>query len=450
MATIAIGPSQHRPDVVVEVAWICCTLLWLGAGSAIYLRWRLTREQPWAWLAATAVMTGMFLTTLGVLHVAWQNREPAGSRDVARILLVTLVLLSLGMARTGRVLPARLTPAGWGLLGGTVLLVVHFVADEQGLSNTGDNGVVTVAAITVVGLLGVCCVIELWRLPVLGPPARKRIAAAGGLAVAAYLVFSQRHAETGRLTTVALTLAAMSAALFCAETVRLVDGNPALTSPLGGPGRPVTADEEAGEQLHEVRATLAGISAAVQLLVGQEQSLSGERRSRIEGMLESEIQRMERLLVTAGPTPVESVPLDEVIDVVVAAHHLTGQEVTWESSGSWVLGSGDAVAEVLHALLTNAAEHAVGARVRISVSTGVETVLVRVSDDGPGVAPEVRRTLFERGVRGPHSSGHGLGLHIARRLVRSQGGDLWLEERPAGTGACFVLAFPAAVPEACA
>jgi signal transduction histidine kinase len=88
--------------------------------------------------------------------------------------------------------------------------------------------------------------------------------------------------------------------------------------------------------------------------------------------------------------------------------------------------------------------------VRISVSQGVQSVLVRVADDGPGVAPEVRRTLFERGVRGTRSSGDGLGLHIARRLIRNQGGDLWLEECPAGTGACFALVLPASLPEACA
>ena len=86
----------------------------------------------------------------------------------------------------------------------------------------------------------------------------------------------------------------------------------------------------------------------------------------------------------------------------------------------------------------------------ISVSQGVDSVLVRVADDGPGIAPEVRRSLFERGVRGPRSSGDGLGLHIARRLVRSQGGDLWLEDRGSDTGACFVLALPASLPEACA
>lgn len=449
MASIAIGPPHHRLGVVVEVAWICCILLWLGAGSAIYLLWRLTREPWWGWLAAASVMTGMFLITIGILHVASDGRQQAGSRDVARVLLVGLVLLSLRMARTGRTLPGRLSPAGWGLLGGIVLLAVHFMAQARGLSKVGD-GAGTAAITGVVGLLGVGCIVELCRLSMLGRRSRQRLATAGALAMAAYLIFSQRHAETGVLTALALTLGAASAALCCAETVSMVGGEPGTSGRPGVGHGEVTAGEEAGEQLHEVRATLAGISAAVQLLVGHEETLSGERRSRIEGMLESEIHRMQRLLVPSDSLRLESVHLDQVIDLVVASHRLTGQEVAWEPSDQWVLGSVDAVSEVLHVLLANAAEHAAGARVGISVSQGVDSVLVRVYDEGPGIAPEVRGSLFERGVRGPRSSGDGLGLHIARRLVRSQGGDLWLEDRGSDTGACFVVALPASLPEACA
>lgn len=450
-ASLAMEPADHRLDVVVEVGWICCILLWLGAGAAIYLRWRLTREPRWAWLAAAAVMTGMFLTTVGVLHVASQHRQQApGSRDVARVLLVGLVLVSLRLARKERILPARLSPAGWGVVGGLALLAVHFVAEANGLSSAGDDTVGTLAVTAAVGLLGVGCVIELWRLPSLSRPSRQRIAAAGGLAVTAYVVFSQRHAEMGLLTAVALLLGAASAALLCAETVSMVGGEPATTAPSSALSEPVAGDEDAGEQLHEVRATLAGISAAVQLLVDREESLSRERRSRIEGMLESEVHRMERLLVTSGPPPVETVDLDPVIDLVVASHRLTGQEVAWEPSHRWVLASGDTVAQVLHVLLANAAEHAAGARVGISVGEGTGHVMVRVSDDGPGIAAEVRRTLFDRGVRGPGSSGHGLGLHIARRLVRGEGGDLWLDEHAADKGACFIIVLPTAVPEACA
>jgi signal transduction histidine kinase len=65
-----------------------------------------------------------------------------------------------------------------------------------------------------------------------------------------------------------------------------------------------------------------------------------------------------------------------------------------------------------------------------------------VSDDGPGVPAAIAPVLFERGTRTATSRGEGIGLHIARRLARDLGGDLWLEPVPAATGAVFVFQLP--------
>jgi signal transduction histidine kinase len=69
-------------------------------------------------------------------------------------------------------------------------------------------------------------------------------------------------------------------------------------------------------------------------------------------------------------------------------------------------------------------------------------VRVCVADSGRGVsAPDAER-IFERGYRGPGSTGEGLGLHTARQLMLAQGGDVSLT--PTSHGAAFVITLPLA------
>ncbi|MGA2904864.1 MAG: HAMP domain-containing sensor histidine kinase [Candidatus Korobacteraceae bacterium] len=65
---------------------------------------------------------------------------------------------------------------------------------------------------------------------------------------------------------------------------------------------------------------------------------------------------------------------------------------------------------------------------------------VSVSDTGPGIAPEFQQEIFDEYFRlvpqGMRAEGHGLGLAIARRLVQSAGGKIWVESEP-GKGSKF-------------
>jgi two-component system sensor histidine kinase GlrK len=97
---------------------------------------------------------------------------------------------------------------------------------------------------------------------------------------------------------------------------------------------------------------------------------------------------------------------------------------------------------VLKNLLVNAQAHAPGSQVRLRVDSDDDNVTVSCSDDGPGLLEDEAARAFERGFRGPTSSGSGLGLHGARQLMLDQGGDLALA--PSATGATFVLTLPRA------
>jgi two-component system NtrC family sensor kinase len=79
-----------------------------------------------------------------------------------------------------------------------------------------------------------------------------------------------------------------------------------------------------------------------------------------------------------------------------------------------------------------------------SASRGGEVEL-RVEDDGPGVAPDVRSRLFEPFFSTkPPEKGTGLGLSLCWDLVRENGGRLELDPGPAERGTVFVVRLPAA------
>jgi signal transduction histidine kinase len=82
-----------------------------------------------------------------------------------------------------------------------------------------------------------------------------------------------------------------------------------------------------------------------------------------------------------------------------------------------------------------------GGRIQISAAAQNGFVVADVRDTGPGIAPEIRGSLFEPFVSAGKKNGLGLGLALSRQTVLDHGGDLWAEFEP-GHGACFRLRLP--------
>jgi signal transduction histidine kinase len=82
-----------------------------------------------------------------------------------------------------------------------------------------------------------------------------------------------------------------------------------------------------------------------------------------------------------------------------------------------------------------------GGEVRISAELDADSALVHVDDTGPGIAPEIRRELFQRFATA--GKRNGLGLAFTRQTVLDHGGDLWVDSAPGG-GARFSLRLPGA------
>lgn len=115
---------------------------------------------------------------------------------------------------------------------------------------------------------------------------------------------------------------------------------------------------------------------------------------------------------------------------------------------STVDGDADLLGRVVANLLDNAVRHTPeGSSATIELRRDGNRFLVTVADSGPGIPERDAPHLFDPFFRGdesrnPGTGGVGLGLTIARRIMRAHGGDLSAENRPEG-GAIFTAWLPA-------
>jgi signal transduction histidine kinase len=203
------------------------------------------------------------------------------------------------------------------------------------------------------------------------------------------------------------------------------------------------------ETLHEVRSIVLALEGGIRVF-GPGSAAGTPVASSITDSLVAELERLRMLADPDHASAPAEFSLFEALQHLSALSQASAWPVTWNLDRRlMVRGRPADVAQVVHSLLTNAQKHAPGSAVQVSGHEAGQFVLVIVDDNGAGVKPANRERIFERGERPEHedTEGHGLGLHIARRLARGLGGELWVEQRPGG-GARFVLALRNALPAA--
>ena len=126
-----------------------------------------------------------------------------------------------------------------------------------------------------------------------------------------------------------------------------------------------------------------------------------------------------------------------------AGRFLSPDDVVVALESGWPLVRVDPVLteRVLVNLLQNAKRHG-RPPIRVSARSHSDSVEVMVADDGAGVPPELRDSMFEQFTGARTGGGLGLGLALSKRLAESQGADLALLD--AEGGARFVLRLPCA------
>jgi two-component system, OmpR family, sensor kinase len=157
-----------------------------------------------------------------------------------------------------------------------------------------------------------------------------------------------------------------------------------------------------------------------------------------------DVGRLEQGLFAVSPQPMDLVGL---VQETAARFRSPETEIRLGAPDELVVcADPDRLRQALENLLANAVRYSPpGAAVELSV--GVEEqvdehwAVVTVSDQGPGIPPEMLPRLFTRFAIGPGSTGLGLGLYLAHSIATAHGGSLTVESSP-GTGTRFRLALP--------
>ncbi|MEU4801758.1 HAMP domain-containing sensor histidine kinase [Actinosynnema sp. NPDC023587] len=148
------------------------------------------------------------------------------------------------------------------------------------------------------------------------------------------------------------------------------------------------------------------------------------------GRLVTELLDLSRIDAGAHRLALAEFPVAPLLDEVVAEASVTDRGVRFTVDVQPPTATATADRARLHQvvvnLLDNAARHGpAGGEVRLTARVGTNLVL-EVSDDGPGIAPEDRERVFERFTRGERAGGGGtgLGLNIARWIIDLHGGTI--------------------------
>ena len=126
-----------------------------------------------------------------------------------------------------------------------------------------------------------------------------------------------------------------------------------------------------------------------------------------------------------------------------------GESIQLACRGAHVVrASASLVEQMVYNLVDNAVRYnRDGGLVLVTLASDVETVELEVSDEGPGIPPELRERVFERffrvdASRSRETGGTGLGLAIVKHAAETLGGTVSISDSPCG-GARFIVKLPA-------
>jgi CheY-like chemotaxis protein len=231
-------------------------------------------------------------------------------------------------------------------------------------------------------------------------------------------------------------------------------------------------DEFLAMLAHELRNPLAPLGHAVDLMQGmsaREGGLSGAGAKTVLGIMKRQLGQLTRLVddlldvarITHGRLPIEKQPvpllvvLERAIETVAPAILDQQQKFVKDLPPLSIVVDADVarLSQVFVNLLSNASKFTpAGGEIVLKCSIEDKEAVVRILDNGAGIAPDLLPGLFQPFVQADKSldrrlSGLGIGLAVANALVQQHEGKLAVQSAGVGKGSEFIVRLPAHAAE---
>jgi len=214
---------------------------------------------------------------------------------------------------------------------------------------------------------------------------------------------------------------------------------------------------------HELRTPIQTITGLIHLLKSKKAAIV-EKEDEIIDILARNADRLDKLTENIlYKTKIESQSLkltkerfdiiekiDRIVKEIQSQYIDRGIEIIVKHSIDHIIVTADKIRiyEVLSNLLNNAIRFTGKGQITISSyiedysqASGCGTVIVKITDTGPGINDDILPNLFTPFLTGS-SFGTGLGLYICKNIIEAHGGKMWAENNPIGKGATFYFSLP--------